>query len=106
MIINHLLWGDVFYEFNAVRFCSIDKPIQFRTLETAIRNFALGSGTVNKDHATIRMSSFNTTGVDIIAIFKIKAYSRMNGTNLHSPVELQPEMHAESHLEEHPMSLL
>ena len=41
-----------------------------------------------------------------IAIFKIKAYSRMNGTNLHSPVELQPEMHAESHLEEHPMSLL
>ena len=42
----------------------------------------------------------------IIAIFKIKAYSRMNGTNLHSPVELQPEMHAESHLEEHPMSLL
>lgn len=65
MIINHLLWGDVFYEFNAVRFCSIDKPIQFRTLETAIRNFALGSGTVNKDHATIRMSSFNTTGVDI-----------------------------------------
>ena len=28
----------------------------------------------------------------------------MNGTNLHSPVELQPEMHAESHLEEHPMS--
>ncbi|MBS6534178.1 MAG: hypothetical protein KH338_11220, partial [Oscillospiraceae bacterium] len=33
-----------------------------------------------------------------IAIFKIKAYSRMNGTNLHSPVELQPEMHAESHL--------
>ena len=43
---------------------------------------------------------------EIIAIFKIKAYSRMNGTNLHSPVELQPEMHAESHLEEHPMSLL
>ena len=43
---------------------------------------------------------------DFIAIFKIKAYSRMNGTNLHSPVELQPEMHAESHLEEHPMSLL
>ena len=42
----------------------------------------------------------------IISIFKIKAYSRMNGTNLHSPVELQPEMHAESHLEEHPMSLL
>ena len=41
-----------------------------------------------------------------IVIFKIKAYSRMNGTNLHSPVELQPEMHAESHLEEHPMSLL
>ena len=41
-----------------------------------------------------------------IAIFKIKAYSRMNGTNLHRPVELQPEMHAESHLEEHPMSLL
>lgn len=41
-----------------------------------------------------------------IAIFKIKAYSRTNGTNLHSPVELQPEMHAESHLEEHPMSLL
>ena len=41
----------------------------------------------------------------IIAIFKIKAYSRMNGTNLHSPVELQPEMHAESHLEEHPSSL-
>lgn len=45
-------------------------------------------------------------GLEIIAIFKIKAYSRMNGTNLHSPVELQPEMHAESHLEEHPMSLL
>ena len=43
---------------------------------------------------------------EFIAIFKIKAYSRMNGTNLHSPVELQPEMHAESHLEEHPMSLL
>ena len=44
--------------------------------------------------------------IGAIAIFKIKAYSSMNGTNLHSPVELQPEMHAESHLEEHPMSLL
>lgn len=56
------------------------------------------------DEAAVKQVLFDA--LVIIAIFKIKAYSRMNGTNLHSPVELQPEMHAESHLEEHPMSLL
>ena len=58
------------------------------------------------DSTVLRAHVVSCAAYFTIAIFKIKAYSRMNGTNLHSPVELQPEMHAESHLEEHPMSLL
>lgn len=76
------------------RFCNLVELIKRpENIKLAYRNIRKNSGS-------------RTAGVDNIAIFKIKAYSRMNGTNLHSPVELQPEMHAESHLEEHPMSLL
>ena len=80
---------------------------QVETLETkATAQLQNGTAIIpaDADEAAVKQVLFDA--LVIIAIFKIKAYSRMNGTNLHSPVELQPEMHAESHLEEHPMSLL
>lgn len=80
---------------------SLDAPTPFAKYPF----FNLSFSTSN--FATVSLSlSTSERFLLIIAIFKIKAYSRMNGTNPHSPVELQPEMHAESHLEEHPMSLL
>lgn len=75
-------------------------------MTTSERNLALLQDEAFVDDVTEFLAIRQLYNAAIIAIFKIKAYSRMNGTNPHSPVELQPEMHAESHLEEHPMSLL
>ena len=34
----------------------VDEPVQFRPLETAIRNFVLYSGAINGNHAVVRTS--------------------------------------------------
>ena len=43
----------------------VDEPVQFRPLKTTIGHLILNSGTVNGNHAAVRIFQFHTGGVDI-----------------------------------------
>ena len=50
------LWITIQNQFRIRQRIVVDEPVQFRPLETAIRNFVLYSGAINGNHAVVRIS--------------------------------------------------